>query len=86
MVLCVVVVKVVEGFGVSKVIDSDNPNFKPGDIVSCFTGWEEYTLLRNTEQLRKVQPDDIPLSYHIGLLGLYKTPSFHHFFVFVHGL
>ncbi|XP_047976072.1 2-alkenal reductase (NADP(+)-dependent) [Salvia hispanica] len=61
---------VVEGFGVSKVIDSDNPNFKPGDIVSCFTGWEEYTLLRNTEQLRKVQPDDIPLSYHIGLLGM----------------
>lgn len=63
--------KVVEGFGVSKVIVSDNPNIKPGDIVSGLTGWEEYSLLRESEQLRKVQPDDdIPLSYYIGLLGM----------------
>lgn len=62
---------VIEGFGVSKVIDSDNPSFKPGDLVSGFTGWEEYSLIHNTEQLRKVEPDDhIPLSYHIGLLGM----------------
>ncbi|KAH6804847.1 Zinc-binding dehydrogenase family protein [Perilla frutescens var. frutescens] len=62
---------VVEGFGVSKVIDSDNPRFKSGDIVSGFTGWEEYSLLHNTDQLRKVEPDDhIPLSYHVGLLGM----------------
>lgn len=52
-------------------IVSDNPNMKPGDIVSGLTGWEEYSLLRESEQLRKVQPDDdIPLSYHIGLLGM----------------
>ncbi|KAL8517868.1 hypothetical protein ACS0TY_009251 [Phlomoides rotata] len=61
---------VVEGFGVSKVVDSDNPNFEPGDIVSGFTGWEEYSLIHKTEQLRKVHPDDIPLSYYIGLLGM----------------
>ncbi|KAK6144926.1 hypothetical protein DH2020_021746 [Rehmannia glutinosa] len=61
---------VVEGFGVSKVLDSDNPNFKPGDIVSGFTGWEEYSLIHETAQLRKVQPDDMPLSYYIGLLGM----------------
>lgn len=61
----------VEGFGVSKVVDSDNPNFKPGDLVAGLTGWEEYSLIRKTEQLRKIQPDDhIPLSYHIGLLGM----------------
>lgn len=60
----------IEGFGVSKVLDSDNPNFKPGDIISGFTGWEEYSLLKNPEQPRKIQPDDqIPLSYHLGLLG-----------------
>ncbi|KAL7109547.1 hypothetical protein ACP275_06G182000 [Erythranthe tilingii] len=61
---------VIEGFGVSKVIDSDNPNFKPGDIVSGFTGWEEYTLIHKPEQLRKVEPDNMPLSYFIGLLGM----------------
>lgn len=60
-----------EGFGVSKVIHSDNPNFKAGDLITGFTGWEEYSLIRRTDQLRKIQPDDrIPLSFHVGLLGM----------------
>lgn len=66
--------KVVEGFGVSKVVDSDNPNFKAGDLVSGFTGWEEYTLIHKTEQLRTLHPHEgipVPLSYYIGLLGMY---------------
>ncbi|KAL6549577.1 hypothetical protein OROHE_008308 [Orobanche hederae] len=29
---------IVEGFGVCKVIDPHNPDFKPGDRVSGFTG------------------------------------------------
>ncbi|OVA11050.1 Alcohol dehydrogenase superfamily [Macleaya cordata] len=61
---------VIEGFGVSKVVDSDNANFKAGDIVAGITGWEEYSLIQKTEQLRKIQSDDIPLSYHVGLLGM----------------
>ena len=65
--------KPIEGFGVAKVLDSDNPNFKPGDFISGFTGWEEYSLIHNTSQSRKIQPDDsIPLSYHVGLLGMLK--------------
>jgi NADPH-dependent curcumin reductase CurA len=62
--------KPIEGFGVSKVVDSDNPSFKPGDLISGITGWEEYSLIRRTEQLRKIKPDDIPLSLHLGLLGM----------------
>ncbi|KMT14687.1 hypothetical protein BVRB_4g074550 [Beta vulgaris subsp. vulgaris] len=62
--------KPIEGFGVSKVIDSKDPNFQPGDIVSGLTGWEEYSLIEDTKKLRKIQQDDIPLSYHIGLLGM----------------
>ncbi|XP_021843419.2 2-alkenal reductase (NADP(+)-dependent) [Spinacia oleracea] len=62
--------KPIEGFGVSKVIDSDDPNFQAGDIVSGFTGWEEYSLIEDTKKLRKIQQHDIPLSYHIGLLGM----------------
>ncbi|GLT76505.1 hypothetical protein SLA2020_481580 [Shorea laevis] len=61
----------IQGFGVAKVVDSDNPDFKPGDIVAAITGWEEYSLIDKTWQLRKIQPDsDIPLSYHVGLLGM----------------
>lgn len=54
----------------SEVLDSDNPNFRPGDLVSGVTGWEEYSLIYKTEQLRKMEPDDIPLSYYLGLLGM----------------
>ena len=66
-----ILMKALEGFGVCKVIQSDNPNFKPGDYISGFTGWEQYSLIKRTEQLRKIQPDDrIPLSFHVGLLGM----------------
>ncbi|KAH9622789.1 hypothetical protein KSS87_007385 [Heliosperma pusillum] len=59
------------GLGISKVIASDVPDFQPGDIVTGYTGWEEYSLIENTKNLRKIQQDDgIPLSYHIGLLGM----------------
>ncbi|CDP04138.1 unnamed protein product [Coffea canephora] len=61
---------VIEGFGVSEVLDSDNPNLRPGDLVSGLTGWEEYSLIYKTEQLRKIEPDDIPFSYYVGLLGM----------------
>nr|XP_043636028.1 2-alkenal reductase (NADP(+)-dependent) [Erigeron canadensis] len=61
----------IEGFGVSKVVDSDDPNFKRGDLVTGLTSWEEYSVIRNTGQLRIIQQDDgIPLSYHVGLLGM----------------
>lgn len=54
----------------SKVVDSDHPNFSVGDFVSGLTGWEEYSLIHKPEQLRKIQIEDIPLSYHVGLLGM----------------
>ncbi|OAP16045.1 hypothetical protein AXX17_AT1G59200 [Arabidopsis thaliana] len=63
----------IEGFGLARVIDSDDTNYKPGDIVSGIIGWEEYSLLRSSDnlQLRNIQlDDDIPLSYHLGLLGM----------------
>ncbi|XP_028770619.1 2-alkenal reductase (NADP(+)-dependent) isoform X2 [Neltuma alba] len=50
----------VEGFGVSKVVHSDDPNFKPGDLISGMTGWEEYSLIKKTEQLRTIQLDGMP--------------------------
>jgi NADPH-dependent curcumin reductase CurA len=51
------------------VVDSTHPGFTAGDIVSGMTGWEEYSLIEKPEQLNKIQQSDIPLSYHLGLLG-----------------
>ncbi|GJU25408.1 DNA repair helicase XPB1 [Tanacetum coccineum] len=64
----------IEGYGVSRVMDSNNLDFKAGDLVSGLTNWEEYSVIKNTGQLKKLQKyDDIPLSYYLGLLG---SPGF----------
>ncbi|CAL1414070.1 unnamed protein product [Linum trigynum] len=61
----------IEGFGVSEVVDSDNPEFQAGDFIAGMTGWEEYTLIQKPQQLRKISRiDGVPLSYHLGLLGM----------------
>ncbi|WOG86979.1 hypothetical protein DCAR_0206198 [Daucus carota subsp. sativus] len=67
---------VMEGFGVSRVLHSKNEVFKCGDVVTGMTGWEEYSVIHNTAQLRKIEQDPdsgndpIPLSYYVGLLGM----------------
>lgn len=52
-----------------KVIDSRNPELKEGDLVWGKTGWEEYSLLKSSEGLSKIQHTDTPLSYYTGILG-----------------
>ncbi|XP_004288354.1 PREDICTED: 2-alkenal reductase (NADP(+)-dependent)-like [Fragaria vesca subsp. vesca] len=60
----------VVGLGVAKVLESGDPKFKPGDLVSGQTGWEEYSVI-TTEFLIKIHHiDHVPLSYHIGVLGM----------------
>lgn len=64
---------VIQGFGVSRVVHSNHPDFEPGDLVTGMTGWEEYTIISNTHGLNKIhhhQKHDIPLSYYLGLLGM----------------
>nr|GEW41011.1 2-alkenal reductase [Tanacetum cinerariifolium] len=71
----------IEGYGVSRVVDSNNPDFKAGDLVSGLTNWEEYSVIKNTGQLKKLQKDDdIPLSYYLGLLERKRviTSKYHH--------
>ncbi|XP_031091478.1 2-alkenal reductase (NADP(+)-dependent)-like [Ipomoea triloba] len=60
----------ITGYGVAKVLDSDNPNFKKGDLVWGMTGWEEYSIITATQALFKVEHTDVPLSYYTGLLGM----------------
>ncbi|KAM7464855.1 hypothetical protein LguiB_012417 [Lonicera macranthoides] len=60
----------ITGYGVAKVLDSGDPNFKKGDLVWGVTGWEEYSLIMTTEKLFKIQHTDVPLSYYTGLLGM----------------
>ncbi|KAL4631912.1 hypothetical protein ACB092_04G013000 [Castanea dentata] len=58
------------GFGVAKVVDSGNPKFKKGDLVWGRTGWEEYSLITDLQNLFKIEHTDVPLSYYTGILGM----------------
>ncbi|XP_047954311.1 2-alkenal reductase (NADP(+)-dependent)-like isoform X2 [Salvia hispanica] len=60
----------INGYGVSKVLDSTHPNFKTGELVWGFTGWEEYSLIKDPSLLFKVHDKDLPLSYYTGILGM----------------
>nr|XP_023878555.1 2-alkenal reductase (NADP(+)-dependent)-like isoform X2 [Quercus suber] len=58
------------GFGVAKVLDSRNPDFKKGDLVWGITGWEEYSLITDFQKMFKIQHTNVPLSYYTGILGM----------------
>ena len=57
------------GLGVAKVLDSGNPNFKKGDLVWGRTGWEEYSLITDFQNMFKIQHTEVPVSYYTGILG-----------------
>ncbi|KAK4794655.1 hypothetical protein SAY86_012649 [Trapa natans] len=71
----------ISGFGVCRVVDSGNPDFKKGDLVWGITGWEEYSLISAPENLFKIKhTDGIPLSYYTGLLGIAGMTAYVGFF------
>ncbi|XP_042025964.1 2-alkenal reductase (NADP(+)-dependent)-like [Salvia splendens] len=72
----------ISGFGVSKVLDSTHTNFKTGELVWGFTGWEEYSLIKDTNILFKVHDKDLPLSYYTGILGMPGMTAYVGFFEF----
>ena len=56
-----VITQPIKGYGVAKVLDSGHPNFKKDDLVWGLTGWEEYTLITETESLFKIHHTDVPI-------------------------
>lgn len=72
--------QVITGYGVSKVVDSGHPDYKPGNLVwGSGIGWEEYSVITNPQGLLKINHPEVPLSYYTGLLGalfVLKAESF----------
>lgn len=60
----------IQGFGVAKVILSNHPDFREGDLLSGITRWEEYSIIPKGSNLRKIKYMDVPLSYYVGVLGM----------------
>lgn len=61
--------EVMVGGVVSKVVASNHPNFKVGDIVTGNFGWQEYAL-SDGKGVRKVDPTLAPISTALGVLGM----------------
>jgi len=60
---------VMEGGTLARVLTSQHPDFKPGDIVLSHSGWQRYAL-SDGENLRKLDPALAPISTALGVLGM----------------
>merc|ERR1711915_561345 len=61
---------VITGYGVSKVVISNHPDFKEDDLVMGYIGWEEYSIIPGANGLHKIGDTDLPISYYLGVLGM----------------
>src|SRR5437870_5178841 len=59
---------VIVGHTVSQVVESRHPNFRDGDLVTGYDGWQEYAASTGNE-LRKLDRS-VPVSTAIGVLGM----------------
>lgn len=58
----------IPGAVVAQVLESDDPELKPGDFVHAMEGgWAEVVGLR---QARRIDPERAPISAHLGVLGM----------------
>ena len=63
--------KVIVGETVSVVVESKTEKFKQGDLVTCFSGWQEYFLAsENMENIYKINDQGLPLSIFLGSAGM----------------
>jgi NADPH-dependent curcumin reductase CurA len=57
------------GGTVNEVVASKHPDFKPGDILLGYAGWQDYAVSDGTG-LRKLDPRRAPISTALGVLGM----------------
>ncbi|HLU05095.1 MAG TPA: NADP-dependent oxidoreductase [Woeseiaceae bacterium] len=61
--------EVLQGGVVGQVVKSRNADFAEGDYVNGMLGWQNYSL-SNGQGLYKISKQGVPLSYHLGILGM----------------
>jgi NADPH-dependent curcumin reductase len=57
------------GGTVGEVVSSNDPGFKPGDVVLAYTGWQQYGA-QTAPWLRKLDPSQAPVTTALGVLGM----------------
>ncbi|MBT0567327.1 NADP-dependent oxidoreductase [Williamsia sp. CHRR-6] len=61
--------EVMVGATVSRVLESTDPAYAPGDVVLSYGGWQTHSV-ESTSHLRKVDPALAPVSTALGVLGM----------------
>jgi NADPH-dependent curcumin reductase CurA len=62
---------VVVGESVGQVVESNSDNYQVGDLVTCYSGWQEYYIAAGDEpMIYKVTPGDVPLQTFLGVAGM----------------
>ncbi|MBR9909975.1 MAG: NADP-dependent oxidoreductase [Gammaproteobacteria bacterium] len=62
--------EVMRSLAVGEVVKSNCSGFRPGDYVSGWFGWQEYAAVSAEAVIRRVDPEDGPLQWNLGVLGL----------------
>ena len=61
---------VMRALAVGDVVESRHPDFRPGDVVTGWFGWQEFATLDASAVMRNVIETDLPRSLALGVLGI----------------
>ncbi|WP_054956947.1 NADP-dependent oxidoreductase [Paenibacillus dakarensis] len=61
--------EVIKSGAIGQVMESADPEFKPGDVVAGTWGWQRFAAA-DTSTLRKVDPELAPITASLGVLGM----------------
>ena len=61
---------VMRSLAAGRVEASNHPEFRPGELVTGWFGWQEYAAVSASAVERRVTETDLPLSAALGVLGL----------------
>ena len=60
---------VMEGESIARVLVSNLPDYRPGDLVLARTGWQTHSV-SNGDRVQKIDPSLAPLTTRLGVLGM----------------
>jgi NADPH-dependent curcumin reductase CurA len=57
------------GHTVSEIVESRHPDFRAGDIVAGYDGWQQFAVSNGTD-VRKIDAKAVPITTALGILGM----------------
>lgn len=62
---------IITGESVGRVVESRSDRFVSGDLVTSYSGWQEYFIAsEQNSMIYKIEPDGVPLSAFLGVAGM----------------